>query len=250
MRYRHLHPDGADGNGEGEAGAAAGGTDVKAVAEELARLKEFNARAMNDLKKAQAKLKGYEGLNPDEAREAVEARRKAEEEAAKAKGDWETREKQLRHLFEEEKKPLVGRAEKLERSVQRLLVDARLTEAIAAEQGLVKALLPMLKTHVKVVEHDDEFDVEVVDEKGKPLFANSNGDPMTIRGLVQRYKADAEYAGMFLAAKASGGGSDPAAVTQRDQGGAGVKTIRADDQAAFLANMDKIAKGEVRVVVP
>lgn len=234
---------------DGEEGGNATPT-LEELQAELAKARDFAKRAADDVAGLKKKLKSYEGLNPDEAKEAVEARRKAEEEAAKARGDWESHEKKLRGLFEEEKKPLLSRAQKLEQALTKALRDAKLVEAISEEKGIAKALLPMLKEQVRVVERENgDFDVEVVDENGKPMFASSAGDPMSIRGLVQQYKANPEFAGMFLAPKASGAGSDPTVHQNRD-GGAGPKTIRADDQKAFLDNLDKIAKGEVKVVMP
>jgi hypothetical protein len=55
-------------------------------------------------------------------------------------------------------------------------------------------------------------------------------------------KTDPEFAVLFPGTGSSGGGA-----SRSSAGGGGSKTIQAGDNASFIANLEKIAKGEVKV---
>jgi hypothetical protein len=83
----------------------------------------------------------------------------------------------------------------------------------------------------------------VVDGKGNPRIGDAQGNPMTIKQLVDELKQDPDFARNFEGSGSSGGG----APRSNAGGGGGVKTIAAGDNAAFLANLDGILDGSVKI---
>jgi hypothetical protein len=82
----------------------------------------------------------------------------------------------------------------------------------------------------------DQFDLT---EDGKPMVKSRMGTP------VSKFITDElgkEYPELFLGTGSSGGGAT------KSQGGAvGSRTIQAGDNSAFIANVERISKGEVKV---
>jgi chromosome segregation ATPase len=92
---------------------------------------------------AEKTLKGFEGIDPEEARKLKAEAEKIETEKLKSKGDWETREKQLKEElaadlqkreshFQTELKTRDDRITKLQTSLEKSLIEAQATTAIAA----------------------------------------------------------------------------------------------------------------------
>jgi hypothetical protein len=211
--------------------------------------KERKAKA--DFEKA---LKGFEGIDPAKAKELMEQAEKIEADKLKSKGDWETREKQLKEQlaadlskrethFQTELKTREDRIGKLQSSLEKSLIEAQATAAIASAKGSPELLLPHVMRSVKVIEENGEFVARVLDAAGQPRIANVKGDPFTIANLVEEMKANAVFGRAFEASGAGGSGAG-----QGGGSGGGAKTISGRDQEAINANLEKIAKGEVTVV--
>jgi hypothetical protein len=124
-------------------------------------------------------------------------------------------------------------------------VDAEAARELAEAKGSVKVLLPHVKAQTKVVEHDGQFSVVVVDAAGNPRIADGKGTPMTLKGLVAEMRDDAEYARAFDGSGSSGGGS-----SKSGAGGTGARSLPANaDGQDFMKNLAGIIKGEVTVPV-
>ena len=79
-------------------------------------------------------------------------------------------------------------------------------------------------------------------EDGKPMLRSSPGIE------VNKYVADElrkEYPEFYNGSGSSGGGASKSSAAG---GGGNPRTIAATDRSSFLANVEKIAKGEVQVV--
>lgn len=241
------------GNVGGEGGNQAGQTytqdDLDALVEQrLADERDAILRnrdtALAEAKRAKAALSKFEGIDPDEYRELKAAAEKAEQDRLAAEGDFKSLEKQLidRHNTELEAKE--QRIATVMSALEKRLIDADAAQAIAAEKGSVRGLLPHVRPHIRVVEQEGEFVARVVDSNGNPRIEDGNGTPMSIAALVQELKQDQDLARLFDGTGSSGGGASKSAA-----GGGGAKqTIAAGDSGAFLANLEKIARGEAEVV--
>src|SRR5262245_37744608 len=208
-------------------------------------------KAKDDFEKS---LKGFEGIDPEEARRLKAEAEKIESDKLKQKGDWETREKQLKDQlaaelakrdqhFQSELKTREDRIATLQGALEKSLIEAHATAAIAAAKGVPELLLPHVMRQVKIVEENGNFVVRVLDAQGQPRIANVKGDPFTITNLVDEMKNNSIYGRAFEASGAGGSGA-----TKTEGGKTGMRTVRRSDQEAMNANIEAIAKGEITVI--
>jgi hypothetical protein len=215
------------------------------VAAEVAGLKANQAELLKEAKKAKDALKNYEGVDPVRFKELEAAAVEAERKRAEAQGDFKSLEKQLIDRHQAELGVKDSKITKLSTALEKRLIDAQLAEAIA-RAGAKPAFVPLLKLEgrqfVRVKETDEDYDSFVVDERGNPLVADGKGTPMTVDLLVEQ-TLKTKYPDAFMGSGSSGGGA------AKSSGGAGgqTKTISAGDNQAFLANIDQILDGSVKV---
>lgn len=181
-------------------------------------------------------------LDADAVRKMLADKQKADKQKAEGEGDWEALEVQLKDAHGKELATREARERKLMGQIEKLLVTNELTKAISASKGDAALLLPHAREFVQVRETDDAFEAFVVDGAGNPRFADGQGTPMTFEQLVETQLIE-QYPRAFDGTGSSGSGASKSA------GGAGgsSKTIAADDAQAFLANVEKVASGEVAV---
>ncbi len=205
-------------------------------------LKANRDEALREAKKAKEALRGFDGVDPEDYRALKAAAEEAERKKAAADGDFKRLEEQLVARHKQEAEKYQAREAKLRAALDKRLVQAELTAAIARAKGNAELLLPHAERFVRVKETDEDFLAYVADEKGNPLVADGAGTPMTFDMLVTE-KLMPRFPAAFEGTGASGGGAS------RSAGGVGgsARTIAADDSAAFLANLADIAKGTVKV---
>jgi len=166
---------------------------------------ERKARA--DLEK---KVKRWEGLgkSDEEIAEMLAAAAKADEDKAAKAGEWDKLRAQMNEKHAADLRTKDEAVGKMRTSLERYLVDAAATTAIAAEKGVPALLLPHVQKHVKVVEQDGEFIAQVVDAKGDPRV-NGKGEPLSIADLVSEMRQSEIYGRAFEGSGNSGGGTRP-----------------------------------------
>lgn len=191
------------------------------VTERNAALEANRNQLLTEAKAAKKALDAYKGVDPAKYRELEEAAAEAERKRAEATGDWKTRETQLLAKTQQEIDARDGKIKALSGALERRLIDAEATTALAAAKGSPKVLLPHIKNHVRVVEEDGEFVVQVVDAKGNQRIGDAKGSPMTIAQLVEEMKADPEFARNFEGTGSSGGGAPRSIVS----GGGGAQRV-------------------------
>lgn len=213
----------------------------EAVATVTAGLKTNRDEALKEAKAAKARLAAFDGVDPEEHRKLKQASEEAERKRAAAEGDFKALETQLKDLHTKELGAKDARIGKLTKAMERRLVQAELIKAIVAKKGDPDLLLPHAERFVKVRETEEDFEAFVADEKGNPRYADGQGKPMDFETMVEQVLKP-KYPRAFDGTGSSGGGAATSAA-----GGGGVSTIAAGDNAAFLANLDGIAKGTVSV---
>lgn len=122
---------------------------------------------------------------------------------------FEAAKTQLLDQFENEKKPLLERGDKLFSALDKAMRVQAATSAIVEAGGNPDVLLPHVLGSTKFVEKDGEFSVQVVDEKGNPRIGDSAGGSMTLTQLVTEFKSKEAFAPLFAASGVSGGGGKP-----------------------------------------
>ena len=215
------------------------------VAERLAAetegLQKSQKQLLAEAKAAKAALKSYEGIDPDEHKRLKTAAEEAERKKAAAEGDFESLKKQLVEKHGTEISAKDAQIAKRQTALEKRLVQAELTAAIVRHKGDPDLLLPHGAKFVRTREIENDFEAFVVDEAGQPRFADGKGTPMTFDDLVTQVLIP-KYPRAFDGTGSSGGGASKSAAS-----GGGPRVISAGDNAAFLANLPKIASGEVVV---
>lgn len=184
----------------------------------VVNLKKNETAARRAERAMKTQIEKWEKLGKtDEEITALIAKQEKDAEAeAERKGEWEKLRAQMneKHGVELNKKDLAikekeDKAEKLRSQIERYLVDAKATAAIAAAEGEPELLLPLVKKFIKVAQGEDgEFSTSIVDDKGGPRV-NGKGDPLTVEELLAEFKASEKLGRAFKASGASGGGSAP-----------------------------------------
>ena len=171
-------------------------------------LKSALQKERDAAKAAQRQVSAWDklGKTPDEISAMLEAQSKAEGEKLGKSGDWE---KVKQQMVEQHAKELAKRDDGLQakdKAIERYLIDAQATAAIAEAKGAAALLLPRVKAHVKVMQEDGGFVARVVDAEGNPRV-DSKGKFLTINDLVSEMRQSETYARAFDASGASGSGA-------------------------------------------
>ena len=218
---------------------------------EVAGLKANQAEALKEAKAAKAALKNYDGIDPEEYKALKAAAAEAEEKRAAAAGDFETLKKQMIEAGAKKEKTLIdqhtrqlserdAKEAKLTKSLEKRLVQAELTKAIAAAKGDPDLLLPYAERFVRTRETDDDFEAFVVDGSGNARVADGKGTPMTFDMFVEQDLMQ-KFPRAFDGTGSSGGGAS------KSTGGAGgAKNIPAGT-AWGKDDIAKIASGAITV---
>jgi len=193
---------------------------------------EKERKAARELEK---KVKRWESLgkSDEEIQSLLTAAEQAEQEKATKAGEWDKLRAQMNEKHEAALKAKADEASKMRTTLERYLVDAAATSAIAAAKGVPELLLPHVQQHVKVVEEDGDYIARVVDQRGDPRV-NAKGEHMTISELVAEMRQSEVFGRAFEASGNTGIGKQPG----NGAGGAGA-TKKSDlktekDRAAFV----------------
>lgn len=100
------------------------------------------------------------------------------------------------------------RGEALTNQLYGLLVENAANEAIASEKGKPKLLMPFIKNQVRVLDEEGQFNVYVVNDKNERQYSGVTGQPLTMKELVLKMKADPTYQPLFDSEAPSGGGAN------------------------------------------
>lgn len=247
--------DGADGN------------KATFALENIAGLRSGLGKAREDVKQLKAKVTDYEArfkdLDPDEARTAIgkvkelgeansDENRQKELDAVRASVEAQYKKQMV--TAETQAKAALDKAGRYAAHIRQSKIREAATAAIEAERGSVALLLPHVESRCRIVEDPSDpdnpelFTVEVVDSKGQPRYSTKQGSVGSIMGAteyVSELKVSDTFAVAFEGARAAGSGASGSSSQHVRTTG---RTIRASDQAAIEANIDRIAKGEVTVV--
>ena len=135
--------------------------------------------------------------------------------------------------FEAEREGYKATTAKMQGSLEKYMIQAAATSALAAAKGNADLLLPHVMGKVKVVEDGDDYVVRVLDEAGD-YRGDGKGGFMAITDLIAEMKASETYATAFESEAPKGTGAKPGQ-SQR------AKPQRSDD--TNLSARERIKKG-------
>lgn len=226
---------GGGGGGGDDPGAGKTFTEAElqaAVAKEVAGLKANRDDALTRLEKLKPLRDAVGDLEPDAVRDALKLAGEIRDKKRRAEGDFD---KWKGEVADKHKGELAAKDERiklLEAELFHSLAAQKATEEIASLGGAPKVLLPHVVPHLKVTENEaatkpgERFQAVVVDAAGNPRIADGAGTPLSIKALIEEFRADDVFAANFSAGSSTGsgaGGDGPA-------GGNGkVHTLSAQD---------------------
>jgi len=212
------------------------------IAKSHSALNAKTQELLTETKRAKDALKAYDGVDPVKYRELQTAAETAERNRAAAEGDFKSLEKQLVERHNAEVAGRDTRIGKLSKALERRLIDAELTRAIASKKGEPDLLLPYARQFVRVRETDDDYEGFVSDERGNPMVSDGKGTPMDFGSFVEHHLMT-KFPRAFEGTGSSGGGAPKSSAG----GGGNPKSITAGDNSAFISNLEAIASGKVDV---
>lgn len=189
---------------------------------DVSGLKSKNSELLGKLKDLKTKAAQYDGLNLDEIKSMKAQLAALRKQKHVDSGDIEALEKEIRaeaqstieqmaKKHEEALSKATATSEKMKAALEAHLIEARAVEAITAERGAPKLLLPIVRQHVRVVEEDGGFSARVVDADGNIRVADGKGTPLGLQEFVAELKVKDEYARAFDAETKPGAGTLPGA---------------------------------------
>lgn len=181
------------------------------------------------------------GKTPEEITALLEAQAQAERDKLTKGGEWD----KLKGQMAEQHKTELGRKDErigtLTKSLERRLVDADATAAIAAAKGVPALLLPHVRAQVRVIEDGGEFRAQVVDAAGNPRV-NGKGEFLSITDLVGEMRSDDIFGRAFEATGTAGSGA------QGGSGGSGKTMKRSAFDAMRPAERAKAQQSGIVIV--
>ena len=190
--------------------------------------------------RAEKALKVFDGLDPAEARSAMEKLSEigdglGEDQAEKLEAlqnqlqlKFEGERKKIVEKFDSERNQLASQLDSVTGQLSRELINSTAATAISKAGGSVDLLLPVLEARTRVRQRDDgQFVVEVPDRDGNARLSTASGsmDSMSIHELVSELREDKSFSRAFDPINAAGSGASASA----SSGAGGKFTISKED---------------------
>lgn len=213
--------------------------EYNAMLAERDALKANRDEALSEAKKAKRALQNYDGVDPEEFKRLKAAADEAETKRAAAAGDFETLKKQLVDNHTKEIGAKDTKIGKLTKALERRLIQAELTKAIAAKKGDADLLLPYAERFARTKETDDDFEAYLVDAAGNQRFSDGQATPMTFDAFVEQ-ELMTKFPRAFDGTGSSGGGA-----SKSNAGSGGAKRFIASSE--IPNHLEAVLSGEVEV---
>lgn len=171
----------------------------------------------NALKSERASRAAYEkrakafeslGKSDEELKELLAAAEKSENEKAEKAGEFDKLREALRTQHAKDLKAKDDAIGKMRSSLERHLIDAQATAALAAAKGVPDLLLPHVQKQVRVVEDSGNYVATVIDAQGEPRI-NGKGEPFSIADLVAEMRQSEVFGRAFEGTGQTGSGMRP-----------------------------------------
>lgn len=217
--------------------------------EDTSGLKSALEKERKAAREYERKIRAWQelGKTPEEIAELLEAQKKAEEERATKAGEWEKLKAQIleKHAAELGKKD--EEIKRMRGTLERYLIEAAATDAIASAKGVPALLLPHVRNAARVVEDNGEYVVRIVDAKGDPRV-NAQGGFLTIKDLVEEMRASDVFGRAFDGTGKSGGATPPSP-GKATAGPIMLSRADAKDHAKYLAAREAAEKAGVELQI-
>lgn len=235
--------------------------DVGGLKKTVEKLRGNETQLQKDLKASQENFVAletkYEGIDPDEARDAIQkfdevkdwdGDTKIKEAVGASERKAESSRQELVKVHKKEVEILQDELADVELQLTEAIIHTRIVEALQKEEGSVELLLPHVKKHVRMVKNSTGKRVsEVVNDSDEPRVGDSAGNPMTITQYVQEMKINKTFAAAFSGANSTGSGGSNSPDGGQPPKADETKTVAASDGKALSSNIEDIATGKTNV---
>lgn len=183
-----------------------------AVDSEVAGLKANRDDALADKAKARDLLAKFGDITPEEAKKLAAEKKKAEEEAARAVGDFDTLKAKLEKDHQSQVEQMATERDGYKTSLEELLIEKAAVDGITEAKGFPKVLKPHVVEKMKLIQGEDGKHMAVIlDDNGQPRLrkeAKTAVDYMPVSEFVASLKNDDEFSHAFQGSGASGGATN------------------------------------------
>ena len=221
--------------------------------EDVGGLKKSLSTERSSRQKLEKQLKQFEDLDPEEARNALEALQNQPDQKTVEERAKELAEQRTQQFVKKHQQELSTREEQLQsmdKQMRKLLIDNQVNSALD-EHGGDKAVLPyFIKQRVDMQKDDSgNYRTVVLNEDGNEEV-DGRGDPVSVSDFIANLAKDQKYGAYFKGSGARGSGADGAGSDAGGDGRSGrtPKQIPSNDIETISRYRDQIAKGEVEVV--
>ena len=214
-------------------------------------LKSALSKERSAAQDAAKRLKAFEGLDAQAARDALSKVQEIAEfnPEQKVEEAIKAREKQIFAKHASEIDVVKNESNALRTQLSDTLVTSAAAKAIANSKGSVDLLLPHVLRNTRMRQNDaGQFVVEVIDGDGNQRIGDAQGNPMTIPQLVDEMRASETFSRAFEASGAAGTGATGSSPSSTPARASGSKTISRSDFKSMNASLEQIASGEITVV--
>jgi hypothetical protein len=225
--------------------------------EDVGGLKTALSKERQAAREAATALKAFKDAGIDDPTQVTDLVARLEElskldpskEADKiVKEKVEALKKQLLTEHQKDLQKHIKENEELSAQLSKVLIDASALSAISEAKGAPELLLPIIHQRTRMRRNEQGvFVAEVLDATGTPRIGDSNGNPMTVKQLVDELRGSDIFGRAFEGNDQRGTGGPPKG-TPSHGSATGVTRIQAGDQEAINANLEAIASGKAVVV--
>lgn len=226
------------------------GTDDSSFKTKINEFRENNVMLLQQQKEMKDKIKEFEGIDPEKAREAAAKLLELEEQelinekrfeelhqqrTERMRGEFENKYKAL----EDAHTALQSTNGKTEVALQTQMIEARIAQAVSGVGTIVKGAMPDILNRAKQIWNLND-NLELVARNGEnPIYGTDGQTPLT----PEEYAAGVLQEAPWFFEGSSGGGADG----NKNPGDGGKQNIQRGDKEAFGSNLEDIASGKVRV---
>lgn len=181
--------------------------DSKVDPDEFERTRAALAKANKEAADRRLKLREWDelGVDPQTVKSLLEAQREAEIKKAEEEGRYQENVERLRNETKSKIEAANAEVEEMRQKLERQIKLKTISQAILEEDGVPLMLEPHVKDRVKIVEVEDGYETQVLDENGLPMV-NDKGEPISVREFVASLREHPELKYGFKAPKTTGTG--------------------------------------------
>ena len=239
--------------GDGVDGFVLVGVDDKDFKRRLGEFRDNNTALTKKREELEASLKSFEGIDPDKVRtiqkELDGFKDKTLLDEGKIDELLEQRVTRMRQDHEAHVKALTDERDKattngiaFRNQLSETKISSAVQSAISAVAVAQKGAMPDIIERAHKVWSMEDDGTLIAKEGGEPIYGKKADKPLTMEEYAERIVGEAPH----LFEDTAGGGAQGSG-----KGGhlglGGQKVIPAGDSKSFLANLEKVAKGDVRV---